>query len=289
MIIFPVLVSKCMSVQQNPSPKWKPCISLHLSVLPSIQLLALPPDIIINDNKNTIPFINNFRYLGACITLDLTENTEIKVHINKAKSQMGLLRHFFTCRDVDRRVKYWVYATGPLNTLLWGSKSWNINEHNTKKLWAFHHTAIRCIFGIKWSQMQEQWITNEEVQSRFLDIPNTDTYIIRRTNQYIGKTIRANNNSLNKKCIGAWIFCPRKPGRPQNSSNNNFMFAIQAIIPGRHQQKWQIRGMGFACARWNLLERQNRQLFRGTYYPRFRRRLELIFMQNLRFDNSNSN
>ena len=102
------------------------------SLITANESITLPPDIILNDSKNTIPFVNNFRYLGACITLDLTENAEIKAHITKAKSQRGLLRHFFTCGDVDRRVKYWVYAT--LNTLLWGSESWNINEHNMKKL-----------------------------------------------------------------------------------------------------------------------------------------------------------
>ena len=104
------------------------------SLITANESITLPPDIILNDSKNTIPFVNNFRYLGACITLDLTENNETTAHINKAKSQMGLLRHFFTCKDVDRRVKYWVYATRPLNTLLWGSKSWNLNEHNMKKL-----------------------------------------------------------------------------------------------------------------------------------------------------------
>ena len=134
---------------------------------------------------------------------------------------MGLLRQFLTCKDVDKRVKYWAYATRPLNLLLWGSKSANINECHMKKLWTFQHTAIRCIIRIKWSQMQEQWIT-KEVQSRFLDIPNINTYIIRHTNKYIGKMIRANNDSLNKKLIGTWIFCP---------SNNNCMSMIQAIIP----------------------------------------------------------
>ena len=51
----------------------------------------------------------------------------------------------------------------PLNKLFWGSESWNINEHNMKKLQAFHRTAIVHILRIKWSQMQEQWITDEDV------------------------------------------------------------------------------------------------------------------------------
>ena len=39
---------------------------------------TLPHDIILNESKNIIiPFINNFRYLGAYITLDLNKNTKV--------------------------------------------------------------------------------------------------------------------------------------------------------------------------------------------------------------------
>ena len=122
---------------------------------------------------------------------------------------MGLLRYFFTSKDEDRRVKYWIYATGPLNALLWGS-----NHGTSTRLQAFHHIAIKCILRIKWPQMHEQWITNEEVWSWFLKIPNINKYIIRQMNEYIGKTIRANNDSLNKKLIGTWIFCPSFATKP---------------------------------------------------------------------------
>jgi len=53
--------------------------------------------------------------LGSIITPCLTENAEIDARIRKAKSQMGILRHFFSCKDIKFRVKYWVYITGPLN------------------------------------------------------------------------------------------------------------------------------------------------------------------------------
>jgi len=39
----------------------------------------------------------------------LTEDTEIDARIKKAKSQMGLLRHFFNCKDITLNIKSWIY------------------------------------------------------------------------------------------------------------------------------------------------------------------------------------
>ena len=70
-----------------------------------------------------------------------------------------------------------------------------------------------------------------KVLRRFNNIPNIETYIIRRTSRYIRKVIRSEKNNIPWKLLGAWIFAPRKIGRPQNSCNNNFLVAICALIP----------------------------------------------------------
>ena len=53
-------------------------------------------------------------------------------------------------------------------------------------------------------------------------MPNIETYIIKRTSRYIGKVIRSEKKNIPWKLLGAWIFTPRKIGRPQDSCNNNF-------------------------------------------------------------------
>ena len=90
------------------------------------------PDIMLNNNKNNIHFTSSFNYLGTFLTPDLTEDAKLEARINKASSQLWILKHFFNCKDVDRHVKYWVYLATPLNTLLWGAESWNLTEHNQK-------------------------------------------------------------------------------------------------------------------------------------------------------------
>jgi hypothetical protein len=55
---------------------------------------------------------------------------------------MGYAKHFFDNKDVDQRIKYQVYTSGPLNALLWGCESWNLTKKNLNKLRSFHHGVI---------------------------------------------------------------------------------------------------------------------------------------------------
>ena len=82
-----------------------------------------PTSFSLNNGVNNIQFMVAFKYLGSIITPCLTKDKEINTRIKKAKSQMGLLRHFFNCKDIDLNIKYWIYMAGPLNILLWGSES----------------------------------------------------------------------------------------------------------------------------------------------------------------------
>ena len=88
-----------------------------------------PEDLILNNGNNSIPFTTKFCYLGS--------NAKIEARIKKVSSQMGILKHFFSSKDMDPQVKYWVYLAGPLNSLLWGCKSWNVMEKTKKNSKAF--------------------------------------------------------------------------------------------------------------------------------------------------------
>ena len=66
-----------------------------------------------------------------------------------------------------------------------------IVQRNLKRLSSFHHKAIKRILGLNWERVKEEKITKEEVRRRFNNIPNIETYIIRRRSRYIGKVIKA--------------------------------------------------------------------------------------------------
>jgi len=103
-----------------------------------------PTSFTINERKNNIHFTAcTFKYLGAYINTQLNKTDEIKYRIKWAWSQIGMMKQLFNAKDISQTIKYWVYATGPLNTMLWGAESWNISQANINKLNAFHHLAIR--------------------------------------------------------------------------------------------------------------------------------------------------
>jgi len=131
------------------------------------QMRMISDKITLNQRNNNIHYVRKFRYLGARIADDLTKDAKIEIRIKKAWSQMGMLCHLFKSKDVDRRVKYLICLTSPLNTLLWGAESWKLNKTNQNKLATFHYSAIRYILNIKWEQTREQKISNKEVRSRF--------------------------------------------------------------------------------------------------------------------------
>jgi len=82
-----------------------------------------PPDLLLNDGEDNVPFTTFFKYLGSYIMTDLSNETEVSARIRKANTQMGMLKDFFLCKGIDTRVKYWISIGGPINTLLWGAKS----------------------------------------------------------------------------------------------------------------------------------------------------------------------
>ena len=81
---------------------------------------------------------------------------------------MAASKHFFNNKDIGEKTK--PKSTGPLNALLWGYESWNLSKHNMNKFTAFHHSTIRRILGIKWSQVREKHIKNTEVRGILCNI-----------------------------------------------------------------------------------------------------------------------
>ncbi len=118
-----------------------------------------------------------------------------------------------------------------MNALLWGCEKWNLTERNLRKLRSFCHGVIRCILQISWTQVREKHVKNKEVRAMFLDIPNIDAFINRKTAKYIGKVARSDDSTLPKKFLAAWINKAQKEGTPQLTYNNSFAKMINNILP----------------------------------------------------------
>jgi len=75
-----------VALHQTKDLKLKQCSSPPPSLKQKKQTESEIPDIMLNKNKNNIHFTSSFKYLGAFLTPDLTEDTEIEARTNKASS-----------------------------------------------------------------------------------------------------------------------------------------------------------------------------------------------------------
>jgi len=135
---------------------------------------------------------------------------EIQAEIKKGNAQMWMLKDFFMCKEVDKRIKYWIYIEGPLNSLLWRSESWSITDKTLRKVHAFHNTSIRKILEIRMDKVWECHITNKQIRHWFINTTPIDDFIARRTWWYICKAYHMSKEYLPKEFLSAWIHTQRK-------------------------------------------------------------------------------
>ncbi len=76
-----------------------------------------------------------------------------------------------------------------------------------------------------------QQIKNREDRGLLCNIPNIDVFIMKRTDAYLGKVSRLNNNSLPKNFLAACISGSWKNGAHKLTCNNNFAETINKIVP----------------------------------------------------------
>ena len=173
------------------------------------------PDILLNDNQNMIHFTPTFSYLWVLLNPELTKGTQIEVRINKAFSQLGILEHYFNCHDIDICIKYWVYISGPLNTLFWVVKSWNPTR-NKWNFHSFHHSTTRRILGLRHDKSKHNPLKMNKLE---LSSKTSPLFIPSSWGEYwstLVKLIKTVMNHSPKKLLAVWIKAPRKEGQPQN-------------------------------------------------------------------------
>lgn len=94
-------------------------------------------------------FTKLFKYLGSCISFDLSDEFDIEERIKSANKAMCALRFYWKSKQVDLHSKNLIYQVIPINLLLWGCESWALTKVLISKLEVFHNRCIRSILQIK--------------------------------------------------------------------------------------------------------------------------------------------
>ena len=159
---------------------------------------ASKPDPDIRIDGAPLKNVEDFTYLGSCLSSSGTLDKEISCRLAKASSSFGRLwTRVWHERGIRQKTKVAVYRAVVLSSLLYGSETWTYYRRHIKKLDQFHLRCLRRLLGIRW----EDRVTNQEVLRRAA-LPGIEALIIQSQLRWSGHVMRMEDSRLPKQ-----LFC----------------------------------------------------------------------------------
>ena len=153
------------------------------------------PEPVIKIDGTALQTVEDFTYLGSCLTSTGSLDKEICSRLSKASSAFGRLRtRVWEESGITKKTKVAVYRSVVLTSLLYGCETWTCYRRHIKKLDQFHLRCLRRLLGIKW----EDRVTNQEVLRRAAT-PGIEAMIMQAQLRWTGHVIRMEDSRLPKQ------------------------------------------------------------------------------------------
>ena len=111
-----------------------------------------------------IDVVEDFQYLGSCISSDGELDVEVSESLAKAAKMFGCLRSsIFVNGSLSIAIKRCVSMAIVVSTLLYGAETWAIKAPQVRRLQSFHNRCIRCILGVSRRLQWRDYITTEQI------------------------------------------------------------------------------------------------------------------------------
>ena len=142
--------------------------------------------------------VDDFTYLGSCLSSTGALDKEISSRLSKASCAFGRLwNRVWSERGITQTTRIAVYRAVVLTSLLYGCETWTCYRRHIKKLDQFHLRCLRKILGISWDDR----VTNQDVLRR-AKLPGIEAMIMQAQLRWSGHVIRMEDNRLPKQ-----LFC----------------------------------------------------------------------------------
>jgi hypothetical protein len=119
------------------------------------------------DNE-VIEVVDQFVYLGSCISSGGSIGNEIATRISKARSVFANLGHLWRQRGLSLKLKGRVYKATVRAVILYGCETWPFRIEDLNRLEVFDHRCLRSIARIGWHER----VSNAEVRRRIFGPEN---------------------------------------------------------------------------------------------------------------------
>ncbi|KER21331.1 hypothetical protein T265_10331 [Opisthorchis viverrini] len=131
-----------------------------------------------------LEIVENFTYLGSCISSDGSVSDEVSARTPKARITFANLRHLWRQKGISLDLKGRVYQATVRAVLLYGSETWPLLADDVKRLRFFDHRCLKSLAGFGWRQrVSNEMIRNQnafyrELSGLIRQTERTDTVIL---------------------------------------------------------------------------------------------------------------
>ncbi|KER22936.1 hypothetical protein T265_09067 [Opisthorchis viverrini] len=94
-----------------------------------------------------LEIVENFTYLGSCISSDGSVADEVSARISKARITFANLRHLWRQKGISLDLKGRVYQATVRAVLLHGCETWPLRVEDVRRLQVFDHRCLRSVAG----------------------------------------------------------------------------------------------------------------------------------------------
>ena len=191
-----------------------------------------PPQIHIDGTQ--LKTVDDFTYLGSCLSKSANLDLEISRRLAKANSSFGRLwTRVWQERGIQTQTKIAVYRSVVMSALLYGCESWTLYSRHVKQLDQFHIRCLRRIMNISWQER----IPNTEVLHR-AGLCGIETYIRKIQLRWAGHVARMEESRIPKQIFFSEL-CQgeRARGRPTLRYKDTLKASLKCF--GIDDSSWQ--------------------------------------------------
>ena len=176
---------------------------------PAPELDIPRPKVCINGTQ--LKTVNEFTYLGSCLSDEVSLSSEISIRLTKASAAFGRLwTRVWKEKGLAVKTKIAVYKAVVMSALLYGCESWTLYKGQVLRLEQFHLRCLRKIMGITWQDR----IPNTTILRR-AGLDGIEAYIMRSQLRWAGHVARMPDDRLPKQIFFSELSeGDRVPGRP---------------------------------------------------------------------------
>ena len=112
-----------------------------------------------------VAYCKHFKYLGSWVSFNLGDDHDIDTRITSVSKAMDALEYFFSRREINIYLKYFLFMAILVNLLLWGCESWAFCTDLPRKLERFVNRKVRKIININLWRIKKYRITTVKRES----------------------------------------------------------------------------------------------------------------------------